>query len=381
MKLIDFLNNKTLFYDKIDYNQMKRVYKKIKNDLKIPNIIQLVGTNAKGTTGRFMAYALLKSGFSVGHYSSPHILDFNERIWLNGENISYKKLNNAHQILQNLLTKEDSEKLTYFEYTTFIAIIVYADVDYIILEAGLGGEFDATSVFEHILLLVTPIAFDHQDFLGNTIEDIARTKLKANQKKLILGSQKFKEVENMALKMFGSDRVILFYNLIDDFENKQLIKIIKEEEKPKFLLDNLQLAYSALKYLNIKIKPEHFKLCSFFGRMQKIDQNITIDVGHNVLAAQAILAEYKGKEINLIFNTFADKDVFCVLKTLKPIINQVDILKINNQRIIDQKDLKNIMKTLNIRYNVFRSINSNITYLVFGSFAVAEKFIKEYYAK
>jgi dihydrofolate synthase/folylpolyglutamate synthase len=115
--------------------------------------------------------------------------------------------------------------------------------------------------------------------------------------------------------------------------------------------------------------------------MQKIDQNITIDVGHNVLAAQAIVSEYKGKKINLIFNTFADKDAFCVLKTLKPIINQINILKINNQRIIDQKDLKNIMKTLNIRYNVFRSINSNITYLVFGSFAVAEKFIKEYYAK
>ncbi len=91
-----FLDNKPLYYETIDYSRMPRVHEKIKSQFNTPKIIHLIGTNGKGTTGRFLATALYSLGFSTGHYTSPHILNFNERIWLNGEEVSDETLNSAH---------------------------------------------------------------------------------------------------------------------------------------------------------------------------------------------------------------------------------------------------------------------------------------------
>ena len=99
-----FLQKKPLYYEKIDYTRMPRVYENIKSALKIPKIIHLVGTNGKGTTGRFLASALHSLGFHTGHYTSPHIISFNERIWLNGADVDNALLNEAHQKLLALLS-------------------------------------------------------------------------------------------------------------------------------------------------------------------------------------------------------------------------------------------------------------------------------------
>jgi dihydrofolate synthase / folylpolyglutamate synthase len=85
MSLNDFLEKKPLYYSEIDYTRMPRAYASIQEKLSIPKIIHIVGTNGKGTTGRFIANALFALGKSTGHYTSPHIQDFNERIWLNGK--------------------------------------------------------------------------------------------------------------------------------------------------------------------------------------------------------------------------------------------------------------------------------------------------------
>ncbi len=91
MILKEYLSQKPLYYEKIDYTRMPRIYDKIKSYLPLVKIIHIIGTNGKGTTGRFLASALHSIGFSTGHYTSPHILEFNERVWLNGENTSYER--------------------------------------------------------------------------------------------------------------------------------------------------------------------------------------------------------------------------------------------------------------------------------------------------
>ncbi len=164
--LSEFLEKKPLYYDKIDYERMPRIYQKIKSALPTPKIIHLIGTNGKGTTGRFLASALLNKGLKVGHYTSPHILKFNERIWLNGADIADEILENTHNKLLVLLEKSDAERLSYFEYTTLLAMVAFAECEYVVLEAGLGGEYDATAVFPKELTLFTPIDFDHTAFLG-----------------------------------------------------------------------------------------------------------------------------------------------------------------------------------------------------------------------
>ncbi len=112
-----------------------------------------------------MATLLKESGYSVGHYSSPHILKFNERIWINGENISDKLLEESHKRLFKILGRDISRSLSYFEYTTLLSLVATQDLDILILEAGLGGEFDATNVVDKDLSIITPIDFDHPRFL------------------------------------------------------------------------------------------------------------------------------------------------------------------------------------------------------------------------
>ncbi|MCW8837910.1 MAG: bifunctional folylpolyglutamate synthase/dihydrofolate synthase, partial [Thiovulaceae bacterium] len=193
-----FLDSKPLYYDEIDYNRFPKIYEKIKQYLTIPKIIHLIGTNGKGTTGRFLATALFNNNYSVGHYTSPHILRFNERIWINGYDVKDEVLELAHKKLYNILDKDDSDALSYFEYTTLLAMIVYEGCDFVVLEAGLGGEYDATAVFKKELTLVTPIDLDHQAFLGSEIKSISQTKLNAIQNNAIISKQKHQEVYDVA---------------------------------------------------------------------------------------------------------------------------------------------------------------------------------------
>lgn len=165
MQLQAFLETKPLFYDEIDYARMPKAYQGIAFHLKLPKIIHLVGTNGKGTTGRFLAEMLHTKGLHVGHYTSPHILHFNERIWLDGDNVEDTTLEKAHETLLSWLEPSVAQSLSYFEYTTLLAMVVFSQIcDYIVLEAGLGGEFDATNIFPKCLSIITPIGLDHQAF-------------------------------------------------------------------------------------------------------------------------------------------------------------------------------------------------------------------------
>lgn len=196
-----FLEHKTLYYDKIDFSIVKNSWEILKNHIKLPFVIHIVGTNGKGSTGRFLAHYLYKKEYKVLHYSSPHISKFNERIWINGSDVSDNNLEEAHKKIQNILPLELLQKLTYFEYTTLIALFLSSNFDYIVLEAGLGGEFDATNVVENNLSLITTIDLDHQSFLGNSVEEIARTKMRACNNHMIVGYQIHNKVKLEAFKV------------------------------------------------------------------------------------------------------------------------------------------------------------------------------------
>jgi dihydrofolate synthase/folylpolyglutamate synthase len=176
-------------------------YAILKPQIKQAQTVHIVGTNGKGSTGRIFSHLAYKSGLNVGHYTSPHIMKFNERIWIDGSDVSDEVLEAAHQKLFGILGKEMSESLSYFEYTTLLAFVVFEHCDLMVLEAGLGGEFDATNVCDKELSVITPIGLDHQAFLGETIEEIAATKIRSIQKKVLLAPQVYDEVTKVAKKI------------------------------------------------------------------------------------------------------------------------------------------------------------------------------------
>jgi dihydrofolate synthase/folylpolyglutamate synthase len=375
--LKDFLDNKPLYYDKIDYTRMPRVYESIKHHMQLPKIIHIVGTNAKGTTGRFLATALKNIGFSVGHYTSPHILKFNERIWLDGFDVSDEVLENAHKKLQSYLDIEQSNELSYFEYTTLLAMLVFESCEYVVLEAGLGGEHDATAVFEKIFTLVTPIAKDHEAFLGSTLKEIAQTKLNAIKNTAILAKQD-KDVYEVAYSL--GKKIYRYDELLDGDDYIKIRQISKRLSLVEYLEDYLALSISALKFLKLGYKDADFTNARLFGRLSKLGKNIIVDVGHNVLAAKSIKKSLSSNKYILIYNSYKDKNYKEILELLKPIILHVELIELEDDRIESPEVMEGVLDSLGLKHKRFEEIKQGSDYLVFGSFVVVEKFLKEYYA-
>ena len=372
--LEEFLEHKTLYYDKIDFTIVKSSWDLLSKKITLPFVIHIVGTNGKGSTGRFLAHYLHKKDYKVLHYSSPHIMKFNERIWINGNDVSDENLQDAHKFLQELYPIDLLSKLTYFEYTTLLAFYLSKDFDYLVLEAGLGGEFDATNVVENNLSLITTIGLDHQSFLGNTVSEIAATKMRSVDNKMLIGYQVFDEVIKTAYKV--KEQILEQRNRnIEIIEIKEFEKYNINDKFASYLKRNLHLVITCLNELKIDIDLTLFDDVKLFGRCQKLRSNITIDVGHNPLATHVIVKEFENKKITLIYNSYKDKDYEEVLKILKPIIKKIVIIPLEDKRIVEKSSLEKVIKQLNLLNDETIKIEENEEYLVFGSFLVVENFL------
>ena len=439
-----FLNDRPIFYKKIDYERFPKAYASIKDKIPLKNVIQIIGTNGKGSTGRFLANAIAAAGFRVGHYTSPHVFRLNERIYLAGptdkrlnsrelnldhnsnqclnldcgsselnlicdskspskpnlnqssselakqnfrsapigRDVSDAQLQCAHEFLQESLPAEFKDSLSYFEYLTLAAAVIFRDCDYCVIEAGMGGEFDATSSFGRTLSLFTPIDTDHLGMLGHNLEQIARTKLITMQRAAILSDEMSETPLRIARQIAEQKgtRLSLASDFLSESERAQIAEFCARNDLPKFQISNLSLALAAMKFLNLKFEISQLPPLNLRGRMEALAPNLRVDVGHNELAARAISEIYAGKKIVLIYNSFADKDIAAVLRTLAPVLKRVEIL---SYRVKDRKlggaQIGKCLDELGIPYRKFSGeISADEEYLVFGSFYLAERFLKRY---
>ncbi len=375
--LSTFLDQKPLYYKEIDHARVHEAYARLKPHIKQPRTVHLVGTNGKGSTGRILAHLAYKSGLNVGHYTSPHILKFNERIWIDGADSDDAILENAHQRLYVLLGQEMSDNLSYFEYTTLLAFVVFEKCDLMVLEAGLGGEFDATNVCDKALSVITPIGLDHQAFLGESIEEIATTKIRSIQKQVLLAPQVYDEVLEVAEKIV-LEKGAQLYIVGEDPCNNKVHEIAKQKGWGDYLEDNARVAIQALKLLDIEYTIDDLLSLELFGRFYALTDNIRIDVGHNPLAAQAIEKALDEKVI-LIYNSLDDKNYEEVLRLLKPKVKSVEIIPIHSQRATTLEEIEKALNKVGLAYSYFENkISDDENYLVFGSFYVVEEFLKRF---
>lgn len=379
MQLQSFLETKPLFYDVIDYERMPKAYEEVASHLSLPKIVHLVGTNGKGTTGRFLAQMLHANGLHVGHYTSPHILKFNERIWLDGSDVDDSTLENAHLKLLSWLSKTSALSLSYFEYTTLLAMVVFCQTcDYIVLEAGLGGEHDATNVFSKILSIITPIGLDHQSFLGNSIEEIATTKINSVTTDLILAHQYDSAVYPIALQKTDALKTSLYdvSTFFDEIVQNALRDYFNTYALPLYLQENFKTALCALMRLGYMCDLKTFSPSILQGRCQKLFPNVTIDVGHNVMAADALVRSLGEKKVVLVYNSYKDKDFKAILTLLKPVLEEILVIEIESPRAVETAALYEVAQELGVLISPFVSIQNDKEYLVFGSFSVVEAFLK-----
>ncbi len=384
-----YMEQKGIEYRTIDKSRSKRIYAELQPHLKSPkHIIQVLGTNGKGSTGRFIAQILAQNGCTILHFTSPHIFSFNERFYTNlGQNlgiISDKSLIKAHRFLQGF---EAMRECSYFEYATFLALVLAQGVDYLILEAGVGGELDSTSVVKRDLCVFSVIDYDHTEILGDSIESIATTKLNAvfcpnKVPKMVLGVQKYAVVEKIAKDIAKKHSVEMFCIDCHDLQASLAMTIesyLTRHNLAPFLAQNLALALKATQIFGINADLDSLPKLDLHGRFEQIAPNITIDVGHNQNAAFAIKHNLNDKKIILVYNSYFQKNIFEILSILKDNILRVEILSVSdNPRIIEQSKLEQILETLQIAHKNFTHIDSKQDYLVFGSFSVAEAFMRQF---
>lgn len=251
------LQSQGKFYINFGLERIQNVLTKLNNPQNNAKIIHIAGTNGKGSVASTIANILKCAGFKTGLYTSPHLVEYTERIKINGNDISQddfaKYITDVCKI---------SDELTEFEILTAAAFKYFSDnsVDYIVLETGLGGRYDATNVCKNSLAIITSISLDHTDRLGKTYEEIAFEKagiIKEHSTVITSSNNKgYSVVSNIALQK--NAKLITVDNEIQmQYENGINYAVIdgKKFEFPLLGLyqkQNLALVIEAIKYLNIE---------------------------------------------------------------------------------------------------------------------------------
>lgn len=390
--LDEVLISKGAEYAPFDTSRAKRIYDSI-----VPifgfdkcfgtrcKVIHIIGTNGKGSTGRFIAMGLEQQKKSVLHFTSPHLFEFNERFFVSdggGQgDIPHDRLEQIHQKLWAI---ESVRGASYFEYATFLALVLGMEYEYLVLEAGVGGEFDSTSVIKANVSVFTLIGLDHQEMLGEHIEQIATTKLRAMSEYAILARQNHKEVEQIAreIALQKGAKCVLWEGLEEILggQKEAFYQYAKRYKLPLFLQENLSTAMRVMAFFGMEFDFLRLGRLSLRGRCEILAKNIVLDVGHNIDGARALRAFLGKKKLNLVYNSYIEKDIEAILRELLPNIKKVLILSVENSRICPKERLIKTLEALQVAFMDFdmAMMSESEEYLVFGSFSVAQEFLRQY---
>ena len=355
----------------LSLNRITKLLNKLGNPQKnIKNIIHIAGTNGKGSVLAFLKSLIKESGYTVNTYSSPHLINFNERINLNGKNITDKFL---ESLLDMCNKKNNGKPITFFEMTTVAAFLAFKKkpADYTILEVGLGGRLDATNIIKKpIISIINEISIDHTNFLGSNIQQIAGEKAGIIKKKIpvVVGKQKNKArkiIKDVASKLKAET---FFYEkdwFVKENKTKKHILFFNNLKNNKFkkfpkpgLIGEHQIinAGIALKTFNLIMKKKFnknlvkkgIKNVKWPGRLQKINLNrdlfskninhkaweIWFDGGHNKSASKVLAKtfnKWEKKRLYIIFGMLTSKNPTDFLNYFKSISSKLITVAIKSE--------------------------------------------------
>ena len=324
--------------------------------------IHVAGTNGKGSSSHMLSSILQEAGLKVGLYTSPHLLDFRERIKLNGKLVE-------KDFVSDFITKNieffKNNKISFFEMTVAMAFDYFAksNVDIAIIETGLGGRLDSTNILSPLVSLITNIGLDHKEFLGANLKDIAKEKagiIKSGVPVVISEFQKetysvFEEkAKNLNSDLFLSNSLNKFKtDLIGDFQHKNIngvVKVISLLKEFNISIDNIN---SGL--LNVQ------KNTGITGRLQILKQSpfVICDVGHNLDAFKVIndhIMSLKFKNLKIVLGFVKGKDFKKIIDIL-PKSAHYFFCKPNIERGLSLENLASYGSASNLKYSLHNSVS------------------------
>ncbi len=354
---------------KLGLTRIEALLDKLGNPQDKMKIIHVAGTNGKGSTCAMLSSILTEAGYRVGVYTSPHLVKYNERYCIGGEDISdtdFAFYMNCIREKCMEMVEEGQGQPTVFEILTALAFCYFYNekIDYLCLEVGLGGRFDATNVVkEPLLCVITSIGMDHMDYLGNDLASIAFEKggIIKTGRPVVLYTQK-EEVHHVIEELCKEKKAPLYYA----WENRITISG-RELDKTNFSIQNEYIAYNSVDLRLIgpyqinncatvllackALQDEGVMLAedsilkgiqkaSWGGRMEIVSRDpfILIDGAHNIdgieMLSRAFVQYFAGKDITLLMGVLGDKEYTKMAELLLPLVSRVVITEPNNTRAL-----------------------------------------------
>lgn len=320
----EILTSHNKFHINLGLERISNIMNLLGNPQDDYKIIHVAGTNGKGSTSKIINEILYETGLKIGLFTSPHLFSYTERIKVNNEEISqyvFDKLTNEIE----LLAQKNNIELSEFELITAVAFYYFyvKKVDYVVLEVGLGGLYDATNIVKNSTCVITTIDFDHTERLGSTIEEIAKQKagiIKENSNVIISKNNAgFKAIQNIIKEK--NAKLIELPEVEVVFKEKNYALINKKEFEFNLLgahqAQNLALALGAINSLDLNIKNDAIKNAlknvNWQFRLEyNKEKNILIDAGHNpsgIKTLRDFLDEnFKSDKKTFIFGCLKNKD-------------------------------------------------------------------------
>ena len=349
--------------------------------------IHIAGTNGKGSTTSMITEILMGSGYKVGMYTSPFIEEFEERIQINRNNIpkeTLAALMDEVKLSVDKVIEDGYNHPTEFEIITVLMLLYFKreNIDFGVIEVGLGGTLDSTNVITPILQVITSISFDHTNLLGNTLEEIAREKagiIKKGIPTVIYPQQEevLKVIKNKCFEMdselyIANNENLKFKNIVNLDKPYQLLKYNNEIDILLPLLGehqiiNLSVAMQAIEVLNnkniidisIANIVKSIKNVSWKGRLEVLSNNpyVVIDGAHNIQGIKTLSRNikkyFKYENLYLILGILADKDVEEMIKIITPMAKKVYSVTPNSIRGELAESLKDEVSKFNKNCKAF----------------------------
>ena len=357
--------------------------------------IHIAGTNGKGSVSHMLAAILQSSGYKVGLYTSPHLVDFRERIRVNGEMIQQQYV---VDFVEKNISLFDSIEPSFFEATMAMAFDYFNDcnIDVAVIEVGLGGRLDSTNIINPELSVITNISFDHMAFLGDTLEKIAYEKAGIIKRNIpvVIGEALPETTPVFDLKAMEEDAPIYYAEkfiqvTFKKYENSCMIvetfdhKIYKAGLCGTYQLKNIATTLTAIEQLNeldfnisdkavAKGLEKVTEITGLQGRWQILghDPVVIVDTGHNVGGFQYIVEQIKAqpcKTLRIVIGMVNDKDITGVLALL-PVHAQYYF----TQAAIERALPADVLKEKGERYHLNGLAYSSVEQAVKASLAEAE---------
>ncbi len=373
---IEFLSSAPIFIEKsAQRKDIFRILSYLNNPQDKIKALHVAGTNGKGSTCAYLNSVLVGCGYKVGLFTSPYLVDFEERIAINNVNISKSDVVKYISKISDVSEKFNA-KISQFGYITIMMFLYFADhnVDYAIIEVGLGGADDPTNICNPILSMITSISLDHVEYLGDTFEKIARQKAGIIKNRVpVITSNKRADVLNVIENFAHLNDTVVHWvypqntkcdltGTTFEFEgDSYTVPLLGEYQS-----ENAAIAIKAALLLGINKSDilKNLLLACWNGRMQVLQKDpiVILDGAHNPDAAEklSLFLNKLNKKAIMVCGMAADKDVATTVKNFSDVARYVITVEIDSPRSIDPDKLLAIFNDCGVDGNSCSNVEDAI---------------------